>query len=799
MGRRVPAQVGAEIRKPGVPGDIDGIPGGGRQCWEKVPMRSPGLRSSGILPGSLGALLLLAPSLPGFAQPAQGSVPGQVTGDPPPLTIPRVDRPIELDGRVRDPAWDEALTLEGMGHVPDFGAEPTEHTVFLVAHDGEHLYFACRNRDSDPGGIQAPSLRRNDASLVNDFCAVFLDTYHDGETSVGFATTPAGIRVDGEFANDAEGPPNFDWNTFWDVEVARSDEGWTAEIRVPFHSLGVQVEDGRVTMGLSAMRNIARKNEIATYPAISPRWGGLSFAKASQMRTVTLEGVEAARAVHFTPYALGGTGHTHALDGNGSAFLRAEERVGELGLDVQYGLGPSFTADVSLNTDFAQVEADDEQVNLDRFSLFFPEKRRFFQERAAIFAFPLRGRERLFHSRRVGLGPQGEPERVYGGARVVGRWGEWDLGALTMQTGESEVLPPENQGVVRVRRRVLNESSYTGGILTSRLGMDGSYNVVYGADALVRLTGEDYLTLNLAQSFDDGEREALGGSVGMLDRSLLRLRWERRGQDGFVYDADLSRAGPAFDPGLGFLFRRDYTRGEGNMRYGWRPTGGSRFLRYSLGVEGSIFRRNEDGTVETAAWGPAATLETRAGHQVEFSIDHRQEELQAPFRLSEQAMVPEGRHGFIEASLGYRPPAGRPFQPAVTLEGGEYFDGDRLSLAFDPVWAASPHLNLQGGYRLDRIRLPERDQRFTAHVARIRITGMLSTAVSASALMQYNSAQDRIVTNARFRFNPREGDDLFIVWNEGVNTNRTAHSPRPPLSSERTLLVKYSRTFSLER
>ncbi len=715
-----------------------------------------------------------------------------------PLLIPKIDGLMVLDGRLDDPAWDQAVRPEPVMHVPVFGAEPSERTEFLVGHDGEYLYFGCRAYDSDPAGIRAPSLRRNDGRFINDWCVLNLDTLNDGETTLIFGTTPAGIRTDAVVADDATGPPNFDWNTFWDAEAARFDGGWSAEIRIPFSSLAFQTdEEGRVVMGLSVWRNIARKNERVTHPPISPQWGGLSFLKASQMRPTILEEVQERRAVHVTPYVLGGIGHTHSLAAEAPEYVRAEEQVREAGLDVHYGLGPSFSLDLSVNTDFAQVEADDQQVNLDRFSLFFPEKRRFFQERAAVFEFPLGGNERLFHSRRVGLA-DGRLVRIYGGGRIVGRVGDWDLGALNMHTAESEFLPSENKGVVRARRRVLNESSYAGAVLTSRIGTDGSYNVVYGGDARLRLFDQDYLILNWAQSFDDTESDAAGAAdIDLPGRTLLRARWERRDIYGPMYDVDLSRVGEGFEPGLGFLQRRGYTRGEVRLGYGWSPGDDASVLRYGVGLTTSAFRRNQDSTLETGSIEPSAIVETRSGHQVMGIARYRHEDLAQAFALPGGVEVPEGRYRFSEGVLQYTAPPGDLVQATVRLEGGEFFDGRRTSLQLSPSWTPNRHLGLSASYRLDRVLFGEREDRFTAHVGRLRTEVMLSTEVSAVAFVQYNSTLDLVVANVRFRYNPREGDDLYIVWNEGMNANRFDYDPVRPRTDQRTLLVKYSRTLSL--
>jgi hypothetical protein len=749
--------------------------------------------------GQRGLLLVtLVPvgvlSAPGLS----GQEPVSGWDDLEPLVVPKMDGGVILDGRLEDAAWEDAARLDPRMHVPDFGTAPSERTEFFVGHDGQYLYFGCRAWDSDPEGIQAPSLRRNDGRFINDWCVLNLDTLNDGETTLVFGTTPAGIRTDGVVDDDASGPPNFDWDTFWDAAATRFDGGWSAEIRVPFSSLAFQTDgEGRVVMGLSVWRNIARKNERITHPPISPRWGGLSFLKASQMRPAVLEEVQERRAVHVTPYVLGGMGHSHDLSPGEREYLRSEERVREAGLDVHYGLGPSFSLDLSVNTDFAQVEADDQEVNLDRFSLFFPEKRRFFQERAAVFEFPLGGNERLFHSRRVGLA-EGRPVRIYGGGRMVGRIGDWDVGVLNMHTAESETLPSENQGVFRVRRRVLNEGSYAGAILTSRIGTEGSYNVVYGGDARLRLFDQDYLILNWAQSFDDAEAHgADSGDLGAFERTLLRARWERRDVFGPMYDVDLSRVGEVFEPGLGFLQRSGYARGALRLGYGWAPGEGSSVFRYGVGLTTSGFRRSQDGALETGVLEPSAIVDTRSGHQLMAIARYRREDLESGFSLSDEVDVPQGRYGFYEGVLQYVTPPGDLLQATVRLEGGEFFDGRRRSVEFSPSWSLSRHLGLSASYRLDRLGFAERDQRLTAHVGRLRAEVMLSTEISAVAFVQYNSTLDLAVANVRIRYNPREGDDLYIVWNEGMNANRFDHDPVRPRNAERALLVKYSRTFSL--
>lgn len=736
-----------------------------------------------LLPVFAGVLLLAAP------------LEGQIgTSGQDFVLIPCLTGPIVLDGRMDEAAWEEVPVLPATMHRPTFRGEPSEATEFLLAHDGEYLYFGCRAYISEPSEIRSTSLQRDEGSWSNDWCLLSLDTFNDRENLLVFGTTPAGLRTDVVFANDAEGAPNFSWNTFWDAEVSRDERGWYAEIRVPFSSLRFQETEGAVTMGLTLTRILAGKNEFVTYPAIEPRWGVYSFFKASQTQPVAFEGIRNGNPLYITPYAIGGAGYTHAENDTGTGFDRDTDGLTEVGLDLKYGLTQNLTLDVSANTDFAQVEADDQQVNLTRFSLFFPEKRQFFQERASIFEYSLGGgNERLFHSRRVGIA-DGEQLRIYGGARVVGRIGEWDVAALTMQTeAPEEEGSSENTAVLRLRRRVLNENTYVGGIFTSRLGNRGTQNVLYGSDAILRLFGQDFLSLNWAQSFEPEEDPG----TGFLDRSLFRVFWQRRGVDGLVYEVELTRAGEAFEPGLGFLFRRDYTKAQSSVGHGWRPHAESPFLRYAVTVDATAFRRGEDGSLETGEVAPKVEVEWKSGRSLTATLTTTYEDLTEGFDPADEAEVPEGEYTFSVGSLAFTSSPGSLMRTDATVQWGGYYDGRRASASVTTTWSLSRHLELEGTYRLEDVVFGERGQSFRAHIARLRAEPRLSTRLSGAALVQYNSASNAFLVNFRIRWNPREGTDLYVVWNEGLVTDRHSFDPVRPLSDRRTLVVKYSRTFTL--
>jgi hypothetical protein len=703
------------------------------------------------------------------------------------LVVPRLTGPVQLDGRSDEAAWQAVEPLPVVASSPTFGAEPSERTEFRVAHDDEYIWFAARMYDSDPDGIRATSLRRDDGSFTNDWFAVNLDTFLDRETMLVFGVNPAGGRTDAVFPADAQSGPNFTWNTYWDARVARDAEGWYAEIRIPLSSLRFEDRDGVVVMGMTVWRRIARRNEMISWPGIEHRWGSNSMFKASQAAEVELHGIRRTNPVYVTPYALGGGTRVHALVSARDTYELRRTMDREAGLDLKYSPTTNLTLDVTVNTDFAQVEADDQQVNLSRFSLFFPEKRLFFQERGGVFEFGLGGSDQLFYSRQIGL-VQGRPVRIYGGLRAIGRLGDWDVGALDMQTAASPTSPSENMGVLRVRRRVLNDNSLAGALLTTRIGDDGSRSFAAGADALVRMAGENYLTLAVAGTGSDSD------TVAAADRLFGRVALQRRGLYGALYSAELARVGGGFMPTIGFLGRRDYMRASATAGYGLAMPQTSRLLRQSWGVSGAGYRRNADGTVESAELAAEWYVETRTGHGFTAVGTVRHEDLPAIFRLATGVEVPVGRYTFGTGRIAYSPANTGLLRTSASLEAGSFFDGTRVSLSVSPTWTPSKHFQLSGTWQVNRIDFDDRGQQLHTNVLRVRPLLMVNERLSALAFAQYNSAADAVVINARVRYNPREGNDLYIVYNHGLNTDRAAYDPVRPLLDNQTLLLKYSHT-----
>ena len=731
------------------------------------------------------SLTLLYAATPALAQPA-----GQAPAD---FIVPRIQGAIAVDGRVDEPAWTAIPPLPLVTHEPVFGEEPSEPTEIRVAYDDAYFYVSCRCY-GNPDRISATSFKRDQLTGESDYLGILLDTYNDNENGVGFFTSPTGARIDFAVSQDAEGvrPLNLDWNTYWDAAARQTDEGWFVEMRIPFSSLRFETNEGSVVMGFSVQRFTSRTYETAIYPAIPPTWGSMSWVKPSTLIDVVFDEVQPRRPLYLTPYVLGGLGQEATLDEFRSGYLTERDPIRDVGLDVKYTPSTNLNLDVTANTDFAQVEADDEILNLSRFSLFFPEKRAFFQERASVFDFNYGDRNSLFYSRRIGLHGT-DQVRILGGVRLVGRFEGWDVGALSMQTEKMSRLDlsSENFGVVRIRRRAFNENSYVGGMLTTRLAVEGGYNIGYGVDAVVRLRGDGYALVNLAQTLDDAHAPRLS----VLDVSRVRIGLERRRYTGLTYSAAFNRSGRGYWPEMGYEQRFDYSSIETTTSFGW-IAGDSRDLhRYRTSLRSGFIFRNSDSVLETFNLGPAADVTFKSGAAMHVWAPYWRQDLLQGFQITEEVGVPAGTYTYAGIDGGGSTPPGRTVRLEYLLTMGGFYDGWLLSLAAAPTWVLSSRFELGTFYQLNQVVFPDRRQELTAHVARVRLQATLNTQFAFAAFVQYNSAADLIVTNLRFRYNPREGNDFYIVYNEGLNMDRLSYSPVPPLSGTRAVIFKYTYTF----
>ncbi len=708
-----------------------------------------------------------------------------------PIRLTRLTESIQIDGFSDEPGWQKIEPLPMTMNRPTYKGEPTERTEIRIAYDQDYFYCSARCYDTDPSGIRVNSLYR-DRSSKDDKFGIILDTFNDRNSALSFWTTPAGIRGDEAIFDDGKSE-NENWNTYWDVATVQNEEGWFVEMRIPFSSLSFQDEKGRVVMGLITYRDIARKNERLVFPDLSPE---RDIDTPSRAHPVLLDQVYSQKPVYFTPYAIGGFEQTPTFNEAETVYHLKNELARNIGVDIKYNVTSNLTLDTTLNPDFAQVEADDQQVNLSRFSLFFPEKRQFFQERSGLFSFNFVNRARLFHSRRIGI-RSGEQIPIIGGARLVGRIGNWDLGFLDLQTARKADIPRENFGVLRLRRQVLNPYSYAGIMVTNRIDEKGNYNFAYGLDGIFRLFGKEYLTIKWGQTFEDEIIQKQASNF--FDTAMFLTELTRRTDVGFDYQLAAARSGKDFLPGVGYTRREDFTLLRGKATYDWLMGEETSIRKVSpLQFSGFIVLRNEDRSVESAHLAYDTDLQWKSGADVWIDFEMDYEDLPEDEDFPEDTVIPAGNYTNFKTEGGFETPSGSLFRADFDWAFGGFYDGWRLDFGIEPTWNVSRHLEMSSEYEVNIVRFPERNQGFNAHVVRLRTRAALNTQVSLNAFVQYNTASDRFSTNIRFRYNFREGNDLWLVYNENLNTYRDRYEiPRQLLTRGRTVLLKYTNTFGI--
>jgi hypothetical protein len=740
-------------------------------------------KSLGILLIFFGCLILS----PGIAQEIN------LQGQSSPMKVTKISGGINFDGVPDEAVWEEIEEIPLIMYRPVFGGAPTEKSVIKMAYDDEYLYLSGRLYYHNQADIRAVGKKRDYMSFSPDWFGLTIDTFNDKENGMMFGVNPNGARNDGAIKNDLliTSDINFSWNTFWDAKTVMTESGWTAEIRIPFSSLRFQSENGITRMGVIVMRSIAAKGETLTWPAVSPKFM-YPFWKPSLCTPVEFVGLEPKKPVYISPYVTAGGAQINKLNEAKSGYEMASTFKREAGIDVKYSLTNNLTADLTINTDFAQVEADNEVINLTRYSLYFPEKRNFFLEKADVFDFSLLGNNNLFYSRRIGL-YKGSPVRIYGGVRLTGRVGEWDVGFLNMQTEKFDENPSENFGVMRAKRKVFNPHSFVGGIVTSRLGTDGMYNVAYGLDGLFRVTGDDYLTIKWAQTFENDVVNK------MFDSSPARsvFRWQRRKETGFAYDFIYGWSGKSFNPGIGFEVKDNYHGPEATFQYGWLP-GKESFLRHHK-ISLASYRwwntvsDHHETTNAILQW----NFNAKKGYSWYFATHWNLENLPVNLILgNNQARVPAGEYSFVDFSGYYESSVTRAFSYTLFTNAGDFYDGWKWSFYTIPNLKIGTDYDIGLYYRIDRVKFPERSMDFTNHIVRLNGLMTLTTKTSLSAFVQYNTAINRVIGNIRFRYNPRDGNDFYIVYDEGLNTNRTRLTPSLPFTASRTVLLKYTCTFT---
>ena len=704
------------------------------------------------------------------------------------ISAERLGGEIIFDGICDEDAWYSIRELPLITFSPDYGAEPSEKTIIKIAYDDEYLYLGAILSDKNPDKMKV-QIKRDHWNYDCDWIILILDTFNDKENTLAFGTSPNGGRSDVAFYNDGRNQ-NLDWNTFWDAKASINENGWQAEMRIPFSSLRFHVVDNEVIMGLGIMRYISNKYEAYVMPQAKEEYGFFGPFMATQTTEMVLNGIKSKNPVYITPFISGGLSQTSHLDDIETSYTKESDKNIDAGLDVKFRISDNLTVDVSLNTDFAQVEDDNIRVNLTRFPLFYSEKRQFFQERNSNFLFNFLGNNRLFHSRQIGL-YNGLPVDVYGGARVVGMTGDWDVGFLSMQTAPAEDLLSENFSVFRLSRQVINEESELGGIITNRTDFKGKHNTAFGFDGFFHLTGNDYLKLMWAQTYENGNE-----NVFSVNQSQILINWNRRTDKGFYYNMSYNRTGLDYNPAVGFQSRKDYSRFSALMGYGWIYER-AWIKKHSISISGDTYLKNTDHYTESSSLALNWSMESRGGITASVSASRSFDYLLNNFSPYPEISIASGKYTDFQIYASTESPRGKSLGIYSEVYSGSYYGGLIYGLSASPTCIIKNTIRFTGTYIFDRVKFPDLEEIFDSHIFRLRTEIVFSTKLSMSAFIQYGNTSKQVPVNVRLRYNPREGNDLYIIYDEGFNTDRSREYPALPFSKLRTIMLKYTYTFIL--
>ncbi|MGE5406324.1 MAG: DUF5916 domain-containing protein [Methanosarcina sp.] len=723
------------------------------------------------------------------------------------LEIRKMTGKINFDGICDEPVWDSLSSIPMIMFKPNYGSRPSERSDIFVSFDDEYLYAGARLYYQNGSTIRSTTKKRDGADGGSDNFGLLLDTFNDNESALCFETNPSGLRSDFTIDNDAQPPSgmmpfNRSWDTFWDSKTSIIGNVLHIEMRIPFSSLRFQEKDGKVIMGMTIWRQIASKQEWNNFPAISNEFGNFGVWKPSQAHKIILKGIKRKNPVYVKPYVLGSFEQSHKLNETQTAYDVNNSPKLNAGLDVKYSLTSNITADLTLNTDFAQVEVDDQVINLTRFSLFFPEKRQFFVERSSIFNIRTGSLDQVFYSRRIGL-YEGEIVPIIGGARVVGRAGKWDLGFLDMQTADFDYtdqgtdsvthLYSANNGVLRLRRQVFNETSYAGGMVTGKIDAKGNYNINTAADMILNPFKNNYITTSYVHTFDNSVQY----TGNPLNHGKINFGWQNRATVGLNYDFTFARSGENYDPRMGFEQMENYTQFYGQTGYGWAYTDANRkMLRQSVMITAMVNKTNEEWRTFLSTYSIGYNLAFKNGYGGRVDLYRYQDYLTRQFNLSDNVFFPVGAYNYYNFSTGFSTPANRLIAFNYSLNMGGYYDGAFVNVTPAQVnLRISSNVNLGLSYQYSQVDIRNRDQHFRSHLVRFKSEYTFTTKLSLLMYFQYSSNEKFGVNNIRFRYNPREGNDLYIVYNGVYNTYLNRVNPELPFMNKSYFTVKYTYTF----
>lgn len=700
----------------------------------------------------------------------------------PPGRAPRID------GRLDDAVWSLA---PAQGHFiqrePRFGMRSTERTEFRILYDDRRLYFGIWAFDSDARGIRASELKRDAGLRKGDQIKIVIDTFHDHRNAFYFSTNPLGAYKDAQSVENGR-TINYDWNAVWQNETSVDEHGWYAEIAIPLSQLRFHGTPGDQVWGLNVCRIIIRKNEETYWVPYPREWSSVGFSRMSHAGVLLgLRGLEPRRRLELVPFAIPSAAHDRTAPEGGGIDVG-------FGADARVGLTTNLVADLTWRTDFAQVEADQEVVNLSRFSLFFPEKRQFFTESAGLFDFGRVGTNlsggdsggqagllQLFYTRRIGL-EDGRRVPILGGGKLTGRAGPYTIGALNITTDALEhtdgtgrvQVPRANYTAVRIKRDFLAQSSVGVILLDREGGRTSAWNRTIGFDSGLVLGESLHVTGLFARTFSPG-------AAGRDAAGALDVGWKT---DRYNAGATYLDIGERFNAEMGFVPRT----GIRNLRSkaGWTPRPRWRGVRQlSLGSEVDYFE-DHAGRPESRTHTAEGTLSFQDSANLRVVAERSFDRLPAAFALGPITFA-EGGYDWTRWSARYSSNQSRRISGSATIERGGYYGGHRDMARLSLNFLLRDTLLVEPNYTRNVVTAPGQP-RYVTNTLNTRVSYSFSPELFVKGFVQYNDDRRLASLNLLLWYVYRPGSDLYIVYNHGWDTDLPG--PRRVETRSRSFTVK---------
>ncbi|HBZ24975.1 MAG TPA: hypothetical protein DEO54_01880 [Rikenellaceae bacterium] len=698
------------------------------------------------------------------------------TSIPDTLKAARVAEPIHIDGDLKKGVWQSAFPITNFTQrEPSEGGQPTEQTKVAVLYDTHNIYFGVWCFDSEPGRISAKEMSRDFNWSGDDDIEIMISPFNDNRNGYLFITNPNGAMADVWLGGDG-GRFNKDWNGVWDVRVTRDQNGWYAEFAIPFSTLKFK-RDSVQKWSVNFERNIRRKNEQV-------RWQGWSrsYSIDNISQSGKLEGIRDIKQkdrVEITPYIT--TGKEREYGFTNSAF--------KIGGEINYDISPTMKLNFTLNTDFAQVESDRREVNLSRFSIYYPEKRQFFLEGSSYFDMSVSS-ARLFYSRRIGI----EEESVIpiiGGGRLFGKIGKTSIGIMNLQTAALKGISSSNSSIIRIKQDIFEESGI--GFISTQKFSNGKYSATYGTDFTYKTSkflGDKNLMAGFsgAITLDNPGQESAKNKDNATYHFFLFYP-----NDIWSFNAGINTIQENFNPTLGFVnrsnFKRIYSELEFEPRFKKMPSYIRSFSFQLYDLE--YFINDKTGFAETFSldvrpFGINFSSGDYFGLNYEFTQDNPHED----FPLIDGVVIPKGQYNDNNFSAEFHSFDGRNLNAGVEFEAGSFYTGKRSNIEMYLNLSLNRHLSLGLDWSHNTLDLPQGD--FKVNEFGGRVNYALNPKLNSSLFAQWNNEDDEVILNYRINWIPKIGSFFYFVVNQNIDTaNNTLKLTRT------TILAKLIWRFAL--